>query len=124
MSLATLGNCQHYWKFDSTTNVGNVFTDTINGATAVTSATATFATDATFEGLNFTDPANYYMDFSTLNVIGQLTVIAVVGYKGGGTAYGFCSKKSSTDLKFQSWVSGNAASLNTGVGVNLSLIHI
>ena len=83
MSLRTLGNCRHYWEFKASQFSSNAFADQQGTTPAVlNTGTPTYTSANGTQGLDLSS-GTQYLTASELEILGEFSVISVIGYRGG-----------------------------------------
>lgn len=109
MSLTTIGNCRHYWEFNSAQFSGGVFPDQVGSADAsLNTGSPAYTSHNSVEGLDLSG-GTQYLSFLDTECLGELSFIQVIGYRGGGIAYGLCTTTSTTGYNFFHSASSNNA---------------
>lgn len=108
MSLISIGNCRHYWEFNAA-NYSSGFADQVGSVTAtLNTGSPTYTTANGVQGLDLSG-GTQYLSFAATECLGEVSFIQVIGYRGGGQAYGLCTTTSVSGFNFWHGANSNNA---------------
>ena len=120
MSLQSIGNCQHYWEFNSTNFSSNAFQDLVGSVNpTLNTGTPTYTSFNSVEGLDLSG-GTQYLEFPDTKVLGEMSVISVIGYRGGGLTYGLSTLSTTTGFNFRMQCTSNTPQFWRSVGASNS----
>ena len=109
MSLDDIGNIRHRWEFNSANFSASAFQDLVGSANAsLNTGSPSYVTHNSVEGLDLSG-GTQYLTFGDTDGLGELSFIQVIGYRGGGQAYGLCTTDSTNGFNFWHGASANRA---------------
>lgn len=115
MALTDLGNCRHYWEFNSS-NYSSGFADQVGSATAtLNTGSPSYVTANSVQGLDLSG-GTQYLTVAEVECLGEISWVGVYGYRGGGTAYGWCTLTNIAGFNFYQLFTGNNATFWRSAG--------
>ena len=104
--ITDLGNCRHYWRFDSANFSSMEWADQIGSSPFVlNTGSPSYELANGLETLDLSSQTQFLRS-ENWDAIGEISVITVLGYRGGGSKYGLSSEASTSGFNaYQFFVS-------------------